>query len=133
MSNGEVIPEGSITFATGKSTLNSSSELALKSIKKFLDDKTYVSTLRVEGHVQGADNNQNLSEARAVSVCNWLIEHGIDCKRLIAVGFGENKPVAAGTDPANTRITFVSAALKGRPIGGMALDGGGQIARLSCE
>lgn len=44
-------------------------------------------------------SNQKLSEQRALAVCKWLVENGIDCKRLIAVGFGSTKPVASNDTP----------------------------------
>lgn len=50
----------------------------------------------------------------------------------LAVGFGNTKPVADNSTvdgkAQNQRISFVIAALRGRPIGGMPLDGGGKIA-----
>ena len=133
LANGEVKPVGDITFATGTASINAESEEGLLGIKKFLDDKSYVSLLRVEGHVFGAANSQKLSEARANAICAWLIAKGVDCKRLIPVGFGETKPVASGEDPGNTRITFVNAALKGHAIGGMPVDGGGKVAGDPCK
>lgn len=41
--------------------------------------------------------NQNLSQKRAESVVNYLIEHGIESNRLIAKGYGELMPVARNT------------------------------------
>jgi OOP family OmpA-OmpF porin len=65
------------------------------------------------------------------------VAKGIKCTRLIAVGFGATKPVAANDTPENKaqnrRIAFVNAALKGRPIGGMSVDGGGKIAGDPCR
>ena len=62
---------------------------------------------------------------------------GIDCKRLIPVGFGETKPVAPNDTPdnkaQNRRTAFVNAALKGKPIGGMPVDGGGKVAGDPCK
>lgn len=55
--------------------------------------------LRVElaGHTDavGPDSyNQTLSERRAASVRQYLIQHGIDGSRLEARGYGESQPVA---------------------------------------
>jgi OOP family OmpA-OmpF porin len=48
------------------------------------------------------------------------------------VGFGGSKPVASNTTPEgrgqNRRVAFINAALRGRAIGGMPLDGGGKVA-----
>jgi OOP family OmpA-OmpF porin len=53
------------------------------------------------------------------------------------VGFGATKPVAEGRTAearaANARIDFVPAAIRGRAMGGMPLDGGGQVAGSPCE
>ncbi len=124
--------DGMIVFETGTAKIKAESEESLANIKKYLDDKSYISLLRVEGHVSGSAKNQALSEARANSVCAWLVGKGIDCKRLIAVGFGDTKPVSE-MPAANTRITFVNAALRGHAIGGMPVDGGGNVAGDPCK
>jgi len=57
----------------------------------------------IEGHTdsKGADAyNQTLSEKRAASVKDWLVENaGIDPARLSTRGWGETKPVAPNTKP----------------------------------
>jgi outer membrane protein OmpA-like peptidoglycan-associated protein len=55
------------------------------------------SQVRVEGHTcsMGPDTyNQGLSERRAASVLQYLVEHGIAASRLNSVGFGESRPIA---------------------------------------
>jgi len=78
-----------------------------------------------------------MSVRRALSAGRWLVSRGVDCKRLIAVGFGETKPIADNATPEgraqNRRVAFVNAALRGRPIGDMPLDGGGQAAGDLCS
>ena len=52
--------------------------------------------LRIEGHTDstGSDEyNQRLSERRAGSVKDFLAGHGIAMDRMVAVGYGENRPV----------------------------------------
>lgn len=121
-----------IRFEKGTATLKSASASALQHIADYLNEKSYISILRIEGHA----SDQALSEQRAMTVCNWLVKHGVDCKRLVAVGFGDTKPVVEGAyteESGNTRIVAVNAALRGRPIGGAPLDGGGAAAGDSCE
>ncbi|HEU4431273.1 MAG TPA: OmpA family protein [Myxococcota bacterium] len=51
----------------------------------------------VEGHTDsvGADAyNQSLSERRAGSVRDYLVEKGVDASRLSVAGYGESQPVA---------------------------------------
>ncbi len=135
-SGNEVIPSRPITFEAGTADITSESEEGLESIKQYLSDKSYISLLRVEGHLD-ANGKQELSEQRALAVCKKLVAMGVDCKRLIAVGFGNTKPIADNTTPEgksqNRRISFMNAAIKGHPIGGMPTDGGGVVAGEVCQ
>lgn len=77
-----------------------------------------------------------LSSQRAMALSRALVSRGVDCKRLLPVGFGDMKPVASSETPegraANSRVTLISAMLNGRPIGGMPIDGGGLLAGDPC-
>ena len=53
--------------------------------------------LRIEGHTDatGPDEyNQRLSERRAAAVRDFLAAQGVDMNRMVAVGYGESRPVA---------------------------------------
>lgn len=53
--------------------------------------------LSIEGHTDNIGTNSynmSLSNDRAASVKNYLIEKGIDASRLSSAGFGEEKPIA---------------------------------------
>jgi OOP family OmpA-OmpF porin len=136
----EVKIEKQVLFETGSAKLKAESTEALEIIKKYLDDKSYISLLRVECHTDNSSNtdeSQILSEKRALAVCATLIKMGVDCKRLIPVGFGSNKPVAdnntAEGKATNRRVVFINAALRNRSIGGMPADGGGKVAGDCCN
>ncbi len=129
-----------VLFANGSDKLLPESERALTVVKDFLIEKTYITLLRIEGHT-GADGGdagakQQLSERRALAVARWLVLKGVDCKQLVAVGFGGSKPVAANdtaeNKSMNNRLVFALAALRGRAIGGMPADGGGKVAVDVC-
>ena len=71
--------------------------------------------MRVDGHTDinpiatpEFPSNWELSSARAISVVRYLIQQGVKPERLVAAGFGEFQPIAAGdTDDAlrkNRRI-----------------------------
>lgn len=129
-----------VLFEPGTSTLKPESTAALEIIKQYLTDKTYISQLRIESHTDNSGNaatSQTLTQNRALTVCKKLIELGVDCKRLIAFGFGHTKPVAdnstAEGKAENRRISFVNVALKGRVIGGMPVYGGGKVAGELCN
>ena len=52
----------------------------------------------IEGHTDSDgsnESNQKLSEDRANAVRNALIEKGVKPENLVAVGFGETKPIAS--------------------------------------
>lgn len=131
---------GPVVFETGSDKLKPESEVIIDYVKGYLDDKTYISLMRIENHSDSdgnAERNQTLSEKRALAVARALVAKGVDCKRLIAVGFGGSKPIESNSTPEgkakNRRTTFVNAALRGRPIGGMPVDGGGKVAGDVCR
>jgi outer membrane protein OmpA-like peptidoglycan-associated protein len=67
----------------------------------------------IAGHADAtgsAQHNQHLSQRRALSVQNYLVQaRGVDPRRLSAVGHGEARPLPglAPTDPKNRRVVFI--------------------------
>ncbi len=129
-----------IEFETGGDAVRPSSAPALEHVAAYLAAKPSVSLVRVEVHSdnQGDDAaNQALTDRRSLAVARELVARGADCKRLLPVGFGETKPVApsdtAEGRAANRRVEVVNAALLGRAIGGMPVDGGGRVAGDPCR
>jgi outer membrane protein OmpA-like peptidoglycan-associated protein len=68
----------------------------------------------IEGHTdaKGSDDyNKDLSQRRADSVVQWLIDHGIDKSRMTPIGHGEAKPVSDNETPQgralNRRVAIV--------------------------
>jgi len=102
------------TFATGTASLTGDSEVALKHVLDYLAKSPDVKVIRVEGHTdsRGAPaTNQRLSEDRALAVARWLTGHGVDCKRVLPLGFGGSDPVADNATEEgrsqNRRTVFV--------------------------
>lgn len=60
----------------------------------------------IEGHTDSKGTpayNMKLSENRATSVKNWLVQNaGVSASRISTHGFGETKPVAPNTNPNGT-------------------------------
>ncbi len=138
--NNELILPSPIVFKTGTAELKPESDSTLFYIKNYLTDKPFITVLRIEGHTDNVGDeakNQALSEIRAMAVGKWLESNGIDCKRLICVGFGSTKPITDNETPdgrlGNRRISVFNAELRKVKIGGMPLDGGGKKAGDVCR
>jgi len=116
------------------------SDAVLLFVAKHLRARPRVTKLRIESHsdsVGRARANQVLTQHRAMAVARWLVAKGIDCRRLVPVGFGESKPIASNGTPEgraqNRRTEFHVAARRGRPIRGLPIDGGGKVAGNPCR
>lgn len=78
----------------------------LEQAKMILDDDANAA-YSIEGHTDwtGTDTyNQGLSERRANSVKQWLIDNGISASRLQAVGYGESMPKFDNTTKEGRRL-----------------------------
>ncbi len=89
----------SILFDAGKYTLRIEAYNVLDQIIKLLEAYPE-NNVRIEGHTDAVGSNsfnQVLSEMRARSVYDYLAKHGVDMKRLKAVGYGSRKPMATNS------------------------------------
>lgn len=71
-------------------------EEAMNQIAAIINDDTSIKTLRVEGHTDNRGDEKDLKKeslARAEAVTKWLIAHGVDKKRIKAVGVGGERPI----------------------------------------
>ena len=83
-----------IFYDFDKATLRPESEKALDALVVLLNENPNV-TIELSSHTdnRGSDQyNERLSQRRAESVVNYLIEHGIAADRLSPKGYGEGKP-----------------------------------------
>ena len=85
-----------VTFETGKAAIRPESFPHLDMVVEFMAHKK---TARVEisGHTDNVGNakaNKTLSEKRAQACRNYIVSKGIDKKRLDAIGFGDEHPIA---------------------------------------
>jgi len=133
-----VYVEGKIVFHTDKATIRPQSEKVLKQLEQFLRDNPWVTRLRIEGHTDSRasdEYNMDLSAERSLAVAHWLVERGIDNVRLVAVGFGEKKPIGPNDTAAgraeNRRTEFHVMEVEGRPYGPKNALQGGRVDRKS--
>jgi len=90
-----------VLFERGKAVLKEGAKDVLHKVALLLKEFKGC-TIRVEGHtdnipIRGGrySSNWELSAARASSVVEFFQEDGIDPKSLLAVGYGETKPIAS--------------------------------------
>jgi OmpA-OmpF porin, OOP family len=85
-----------VNFDTAKATIRPESFSNLDAVVEFMAHKK---TARVEisGHTDNVGNaktNKTLSEKRAQACRNYIVSKGIDKKRVDAIGFGDERPIA---------------------------------------
>jgi outer membrane protein OmpA-like peptidoglycan-associated protein len=107
----EVLLIPPVLFATGSSHLLPAGEVALHAARELIAEM--MEPVVVEGHADGRGDqqlNRELSLARASTVRDWLIAHGIEGTRLSVEAHGEGRPLEDGeserTRQINRRVTF---------------------------
>jgi outer membrane protein OmpA-like peptidoglycan-associated protein len=125
---------GKIVFDTDKSTIRAESKAVLDQLLAYLKQNPDISRIRLEGHTdERADEeyNQGLSERRAIAVADWLVDNGLDHNRILAVAFGETRPLAPNESAAgrqeNRRTEFHVAEVAGNRFRGQEPTGGGLV------
>jgi OOP family OmpA-OmpF porin len=126
-----------IQFETAKAILKPGNDELLSPIKDYLDAHPEVTLLRIEGHSDNKgsrDINRKLTADRALTLAKWFVAHGIDCRRLIPVGFGPDRPIIDEhdlTSGKSRRMEFHNAAIRGTPLG--SVDDGGLVGGDPCS
>ncbi len=109
---GNTITLENIFFEFDKATILPQSKPELKKLMDILTDYPYL-TIQISGHTDniGSDAyNQKLSEARAKSVVDYLIDEKVDPERLTYRGYGSAKPITSNATEEgmakNRRVEF---------------------------
>ena len=112
LQDGKIIANG-IRFDVNKATLKPESMGVINEIVKLMNQHPEIK-FSIEGHTDSDGDvkfNKTLSEQRAQTVMNQLIELGIGSDRLVTKGFGEDVPVTDNSTPEgkanNRRVEFV--------------------------
>lgn len=112
----ETIVSLNIRFDTGKAVISKKYHNDIKTIATFmkLDPKIKIEIEGYTDNVGNDDYNKKLSENRAKSVRQYLIDKfGIDGSRLTAVGYGKNKPIVSNdTEEGRQKNRRVQALIK---------------------
>lgn len=102
-----------VYFESGRASIKQRSHSVLDQIASVMKANADIRRLRVQGHTddRGAeDMNLKLSQQRAVSVKEYLIEQGVEAQRLSARGYGETHPIASNETAKgraeNRRVEF---------------------------
>jgi outer membrane protein OmpA-like peptidoglycan-associated protein/tetratricopeptide (TPR) repeat protein len=119
---GSSISLRNVFFDFDKSTLRNESTAELDRVVEFLKTHENIQ-VEISGHTDslGSDAyNLKLSDSRANSVVNYLINKGIKKDRLIAKGYGETQPLATNSTPdgrqLNRRTQFLIVGDNATPV-----------------
>ena len=103
----------SIHFDTGKDVIKEDSFALLDQVARLMNAHPEFKRIRVEGHTDNVGNaayNKDLSGRRAASVVRYLVGKGVAAKRLVAVGYGLEGPIAPNVTALgrakNRRVVF---------------------------
>jgi outer membrane protein OmpA-like peptidoglycan-associated protein len=111
-----------VQFAFNSDHILRASDVILGAVLKILEENEQITKVSIEGHtdnVGSAKYNKDLSNRRAASVRNWLVEHGVDAGRLSSVGYGLERPIADNVTEEgraeNRRVEFHIVEINGSP------------------
>ncbi|HHB77987.1 MAG TPA: hypothetical protein ENK85_01985, partial [Saprospiraceae bacterium] len=91
----QVVILKNVFFDSGSAHLKPSSGFELDHVAKMLKEAKELK-MQINGHTDNVGSkadNLRLSEQRAKAVYDYLIQHGVDAKRLSYKGFGESQPI----------------------------------------
>jgi flagellar motor protein MotB len=105
---------GDALFDSGKATLKDTAKKSLDKMVAALKKQYAGKPVKVNGH---SDNdpirhskwksNQELSEARAKAVRDYLVQKGVNASQVSFTGFGETHPKSATDKSKNRRVEIV--------------------------
>jgi outer membrane protein OmpA-like peptidoglycan-associated protein len=111
---GEITIKQQIQFALDSAVILPESFGLLTEIADTLIRHTEIRRVEVQGHTDNSgtpEHNKVLSEQRAEAVRAWLVQHGVPADKLVARGYGQERPIApnvtAGNRARNRRVQFI--------------------------
>lgn len=118
--------DGRLLFASGSAEVKPGAETVLDRVLGLM--QAYTFDVHILGHTDSLPietarfpSNWELSAARAAAALRYLVERGVDPRRLVAVGFADSRPVDTQDTPEgrsrNRRVEFVFRASEALPGG----------------
>lgn len=116
----EVEIKSNILFASGSARLTGEAIPVMRKIAGILQG--FPNPVQVEGytdnvpiHTVAYPSNWELSAARAASVVHLFMKNGVRADRMVAIGYGEHRPIADNETPEgrnkNRRVVIIIPAL----------------------
>ena len=109
----QLLAEAKIKFDTGKATIKPESYDLLNRLAE-VANQCPNTRLEIAGHTDASGHpafNRYLSQSRAEAVRQYLIQQGVDSGRLVAKGYGSERPVADNATAAgratNRRVEII--------------------------
>jgi outer membrane protein OmpA-like peptidoglycan-associated protein len=109
----QIVITQQVQFETGTAVLRPESDTVLGEVARVLAEHAEVELVEVQGHTDDTgtpDFNRRLGRERAESVIEWLKAHGIAAGRLVAKGYGSDRPLAENSTEEgrakNRRVEF---------------------------
>lgn len=101
-----------VQFPSGQTSLTQETIDELDKLARYLTRNTEYS-IEIAAHTDASGSeagNLRISQARAEAIKRYLVNKGIDKKRIYAFGYGEASPIASNATPAgrtkNRRVAF---------------------------
>lgn len=95
-----------IFFDYNKFELKERSITELEKVHRFLQENPFIK-IEISGHTDNAGTpayNLQLSQRRAQSVSDYLIQHGVESSRILQKGYGATKPLKPNDSEVNRQV-----------------------------
>ncbi len=109
----QIVISEQVQFETGTAVIRAESDALLTDVARELAEHPELTLVEVAGHTDStgaAELNRRLSSERAHAVMAWLVAHGVAPARLVAKGYGPDRPLSDNaTDEGrarNRRVEF---------------------------
>ncbi len=103
-----------IHFETDSAKISLDSTGLLEEIADTIVRNPCLKQVEIQGHTDNTgpkEHNKVLSDQRANAVRDWLLAHNVESGRLIAQGYGQERPISPNVTPAgkerNRRVQFI--------------------------